>query len=170
MHLSSRRMLSPRTYFSRLNEGRSSWLSEGKLIDECAEFFGSNGYDSLKRDVMFDEGGQVFNSLIVGSKGEGDEKESIATYFAPKLDRYEIALFGSLESILFDILDNYDSTNLMLVTDSLSYFPITKIEELGVAVENLMDEGMFLLFLNGRSGYAIFDDYGKLTKPIAVTD
>jgi hypothetical protein len=119
---------------------------------------------------MFDQGNHVFNSLLVGSKDDEEKGESIATYFAPRLDRYEIALFGSLESILFDILDNYEETNLMLVTDSMSYFPITKIEELGVAIENLMDEGMFLLFLNGRSGYAIFDEYAKLTKPIAVTD
>jgi hypothetical protein len=153
-----------------MNEGRSTWLSESKLIDQCAEFFASNGYDKLERDVMFDQGGQVFNSLLVGSKGDGDAKESIATYFAPMLNKYETSLFGSLESILFDVLDNYDSTNLMLVTDSLSYFPITKIEELGVAVENLMDEGMFLLFVNGRSGYAIFDEYSKLTMPIAVSD
>lgn len=162
--------MSPRTYFSRLNEGRSVWLSEGKLIEECAKFFESNSYDKLDRDVMFDEGSQVFNSLLVGSKGDGEERESIATYFAPKLDRYDISLFGSLESILFDILDNYDSTNLMLVTDSLSYFPITKTDELSVSIENLMDEGMFLLFLNGRLGYAIFDDFSKLTMPIAVTD
>jgi hypothetical protein len=153
-----------------MNEGRSSWLSEARLIQQCTEFFESNGYKNLKRDVMFDEGNHVFNSLLVGSKEEKENTESIATYFAPKLDRYEISLFGSLESILFDILDNYEATNLMLVTDSMSYFPITKIEELGVAVENLMDEGMFLLFLNGRSGYAIFDEYAKLTKPIAVTD
>ena len=163
-------MMSPRTYFSRLNEGRSTWLTESKLVQHCVEFFESNGYDKLERDVMFDQGNQVFNSLLVGTKNEKEDKESIATYFAPRLDRYDIALFGSLESILFDILDNYESTNLMLVTDSLSYFPVTKIEELGVAIQNLMDEGMFLLFLNGRSGYAIFDEYAKLTMPIAVTD
>jgi hypothetical protein len=163
-------MLSPRTYFSRMNEGRSEWLNEGKLIEQCGEFFKSNGYDKLERDVMFDQGNQVFNSLLVGSKGEQEGKESIATYFAAKLDRYDSALFGLLESILFDITDNYDSTNLMLVTDSLSYLPITKTDEIGIAIENLMDEGMFLLFLNGRSGYAIFDAYAKLTMPIAVTD
>lgn len=162
--------MSPRTYFSRMNEGRSSWLSEGMLISQCVEFFQSNGYDKLERDVMFDQGSQVFNSLLVGSKGEQDSKESIATYFAAKLDKYDTALFASLESILFDLTDNYESTNLMLVTDSMSYLPITKIEEVGIAVENLMDEGMFLLFLNGRSGYAIFDAYPKLTMPIAVTD
>jgi hypothetical protein len=153
-----------------MNEGRSTWLNEARLIQQCTEFFESNGYKKLERDVMFDQGNHVFNSLLVGSKDDEEKGESIATYFAPRLDRYEIALFGSLESILFDILDNYEETNLMLVTDSMSYFPITKIEELGVAIENLMDEGMFLLFLNGRSGYAIFDEYAKLTKPIAVTD
>ena len=163
-------MMSPRTYFSRLNEGRTAWLREGQLVEECVGFFESNGYDKIERDVMYDQGRQIFNSLLVGSKGEADEKESIATYFRPRLDRHEIQLVGVLESILFDILDNYDSTNLMLVTDSLSYVPITKIEELGVAVENLMDEGMFLLILNGRSGYAIFDDFKKLTMPVPVAD
>lgn len=162
--------MSPRTYFSRLNEGRTKWQGEGQLIEQCAEFFTSNGYDKLESDVVLDQGSQVFNSLLVGSRGEGDLKETIATYFRPRMDKYEIPVFGLLESILFDILDNYDSTNLMLVTDSLSYTPITKIEELGVAVENLMDEGMFLLFLNGRSGHAIFDDFKKLTMPIPVPD
>jgi hypothetical protein len=153
-----------------MNEGRSEWLSEVKLIQQCTGFFESNGYSNIERDVMFDQGNHVFNSLLVGSKDQDENKESIATYFASKLDRNDIALFGSLESILFDILDNYESTNLMLVTDSMSYIPITKLEEVGVAIENLMDQGMFLLFLNGRSGYAIFDNYAKLTLPIAVTD
>jgi hypothetical protein len=82
-------------------------------------------------------------------------KPIIATYFRPKIDMYDINFFGLLESILYDVLDNYENTNLMLVTDSLSYAPIIKIEELGVAVENLMDEGMFLLFMNERSAHAL---------------
>jgi hypothetical protein len=82
-------------------------------------------------------------------------KPTTATYFRPKIDMYDINFFGLLESILYDVLDNYENTNLMLVTDSLSYAPITKIEELGVAVENLMDEGMFLLFMNERSAHAL---------------
>ncbi|MGI0028564.1 MAG: hypothetical protein ACREAQ_02490 [Nitrososphaera sp.] len=168
--MSVRRMISPRTYFTRMNEGRTGWMTEDQLVKECAEFFTSNGYDRLERDQILDQGSQVFNSLLVGSKGEGDEKETIATYFRPRLDRYDVTVFGMLESILFDILDNYDYTNLMLVTDSLSYLPITKIEELGVAVENLMDEGMFLLFLNGRLGHALFDDFKKLAMPIPVQD
>jgi hypothetical protein len=52
-------------------------------------------------------------------------------------------------------MDNYENTNLMLVTDSLSYAPITKIEEPRAAVENLMDEGIFLLFMNERSAHAL---------------
>lgn len=168
--MGSGRMISPRTYFSRLNEGRSSWLTEKKLVEECAAFFTSNGYDKLTHDVIFDQGNHVFNSLLVGSRGEGELKESIATYFHPRLDRYEVPVFGLLESILFDLLDSYDSTNLMLVTDSLSYPAITKVEELGVALQNLMDEGMFLLFINGRSGYAMFDEFKKLTMPIPISD
>jgi len=161
-------MISPRTYFARMNEGRSSWLTELQLVKECSEFFKSNGYDQLEHDRIFDEGSQVFNSLLVGSKGSDDDKETIATYFRPKIDKYDVTLFGLFEGMLFDLLDSYENTNLMLVTDSLSYFPITKIDELGVAIENLMDEGMFLLFANGKSGYALFDDFKKLAMPIPV--
>ena len=160
-------MMSPRTFFARMNEGRSDWMTEGKLIRGCEEFFKSNGYDQLEYDKLFDQGDKVFNSLLVGSKGGS---ETIATYFRPKIDRYDTGFFGLLESILYDVLDNYENTNLMLVTDSLSYVPITKVEELSVAVENLMDEGMFLLFLNERQAHAIFDDFKKLSMPIPVSD
>lgn len=145
-------------------------MTEEQLVRECEEFFKSNGYLNLERDRMFDEGSQVFNSLLVGTRGDGDEKESIATYFRSKLDKYDISLSGMLESMLYDIIDNYENTSLMLVTDSMSYLPITKTEELGVTIENLMEEGMFVLFLNGRSGYALFEDFEKLTMPIPVQD
>jgi hypothetical protein len=72
--------------------------------------------------------------------------------------------------MLYHVLDNYENTNLMPVTDSLSYAPITKIEELGVAVENLLDEGMFLLFMNERSAHALFDEFKKLSMPIPISD
>lgn len=144
-------------------------MTEGQLIRGCKEFFTSNGYAQLEENKIFDQGEKIFNSLLVGSK-TGEEKESIATYFKPKIDRHDIGLFGSLESMLYDVLDNYEDTNLMLVTDSLSYVPMTKTEELSVALENLMDEGLFLLFLNERSGYAVFDEFKKLTAPIPVPD
>lgn len=162
-------MVAAKTFFARMNEGRSGWMTEGQLVKGCKEFFASNGYDQLEENRVFDHGERIFNSLLVGSK-PGDEKETIATYFKPKIDKYDIGLFGSLESMLYDILDNYESTDLMLVTDSMSYVSMTKVEELSVALENLMDEGMFLLFLNERSGYALFDEFKKLTMPIPVPD
>ena len=141
-------------------------MTEGQLIKGCKEFFTSNGYEQLEENKIFDQGERIFNSLLVGSK----TGESIATYFKPRIDRHDIGLFGSLESMLYDILDNYEDTNLMLVTDSLCYIPMTKVEELSVALENLMDEGMFLLFLNNRSAYAVFDEFKKLAAPIQVPD
>jgi len=152
-----------------MNEGRNGWMTEVQLIMGCKEFFTSNGYERLEENMIFGQGEKIFNSLLVGSK-TGEDKETIATYFKPKIDRYDIRLFGALESMLYDVLDNYESTNLMLVTDSQSYVSVTKVEELSVSLQNLMDEGMFLLFLNERSGYALFDEFVKLTMPIPVPD
>jgi hypothetical protein len=58
----------------------------------------------------------------------------------------------------------------MLVTDSLSYFNIIKKEEVGVAIENMMREGLFILFVNHRFAYALFDKYENMTKPIPICD
>jgi hypothetical protein len=160
-------MVAAKTFFARMNEGRKGWMTEAQLVKGCREFFMSNGYEQLEENKIFNQGERTFNSLLVGSKAG---EETIATYFKSRIDRYEIGLFGPLESMLYDLLDNYESTNLMLVTDSLSYVPMTKTEELSVALENLMDEGMFLLFLNERSGYALFDEFKKLTMPIQVPD
>lgn len=136
----------------------------------CEEFFKSNGYGQLESNKLFDQGDKIFNSLVVGTKAKDGGNETIAAYFRPKIDRYDINFFGLLESLLYDVLDNYEDTNLMLVTDSLSYVSMTKTEELSVALENLMDEGMYVLFLNGRSGYALFDEFRKMTAPIPVQD
>lgn len=162
-------MLAAKTFFARMNEGRNGWMTEAQLIMGCKEFFTSNGYERLEENMIFGQGEKIFNSLLVGSK-TGEDKETIATYFKSKIDRYDIRLFGALESMLYDVLDNYESTNLMLVTDSKSYVSVTKVEELSVSLQNLMDEGMFLLFLNERSGYALFDEFVKLTMPIPVPD
>jgi hypothetical protein len=51
---------------------------------------------------------------------------------------------------------------LMLVTDSLSYIPIIKIEELSVIIENMMKDGLYVLFLNHRFAYALFDHFENL--------
>jgi hypothetical protein len=145
-------------------------MSEAQLVQGCQAFFKLNGYDQLEFDKVFDQGDKVFNSLVVGSKEQDSYKETIVTYFRPKIERHDTSFFGVLESMLFDILDNYEDMNLMLVTDSLSYALLTKVEELSIAMQNLMDEGMFLLFMNDRSGYALFDEFNKLTMPISVSN
>ena len=58
----------------------------------------------------------------------------------------------------------------MLVTDSLSYIPIVKTEELSVTIENMMKDGLYILFLNHRFAYALFDQFENLTKPIPLQD
>ena len=47
----------------------------------------------------------------------------------------------------------------MLVTDSLSYIPIPKNEEINAAIENMMRDGLFVLFLNQQFTYALFDKF-----------
>lgn len=87
----------------------------------------------------------------------------------PKIQDYDLGFFGRVESILYDIMDNYENTNLILVTDSLSYTSITSKEELSVTVENLMEEGLTLLFMNEKSDYAFFEKYDDIIeKPITV--
>ena len=162
-------MVAAKTFFARMNEGRNDWMIEAELIRGCKEFFVSNGYENLEEKRIFDQGDKIFNSLLVGSK-TGKDEDVIATYFKPRIDRFDIGSLASVESMLYDILDNYENTNLMLVTDSLSYMPIIKEEDLSVALENLMNEGMFLLFLNKSSGYALFDEFKKLTMPISLPD
>jgi hypothetical protein len=54
----------------------------------------------------------------------------IVTVFKPKIKHYDLGFFGLIESITLAILDNYDQTNLVLVTDSLYYIPILKMKKL----------------------------------------
>lgn len=159
------RMVAARTFFARMNEGRTQWLTEGQVLKACKEFFGQNGYSGLDYGVTF-AGHQNFTSPIIGSS----ELETIATMFHPKLDRYDMGFFGALESALYDVIDNHDKATLMLATDSLSYDHVTRNEDIGVAMENLMGEGMYLLFVNGRQAHALFDDFKKLTAPVLVQD
>ena len=48
----------------------------------------------------------------------------------PKIQDYDFGFFGHIESILYDIMDSYENTNLILVTDSLSYLSATTKEEI----------------------------------------
>jgi hypothetical protein len=150
-------------------------LTENQLLEGSKEFFKSNDYYRIEYSKTFDQGGRTFSSPIVASKiisnNEGQEiVETITTIFRSKIKHYDLGLFGFIESITLDLLDNYEQTNLMLVTDSLSYIPIIKNEEISVAIENMMRDGLFVLFLNHRYTYALFDKYESMTKPIPVSD
>ena len=86
----------------------------------------------------------------------------------PRINNYDLQFFGYLESILYDVMDNYEYTKLMLITDSLSYLPIINRDDVSVAIENMMKDGLNVLFLNHRFSYAFFERFGDMTKPILV--
>jgi hypothetical protein len=168
-------MINARSYFARMNEHRDDcWLTEDQLLIGVEEFFKLNDYSNIVYNKVFNQGNRTFTTPIVASKitkyENGEVDETIASIFKSKINQYDLIFFGFIESILFDIMDNYDLTKLMLVTDSLSYIHIMKNEEIGVTIENMMREGLFVLFLNHRFAYALFDRYENMTKPIPVSD
>jgi hypothetical protein len=155
-----------------MNQYRNeNWLTDAQLLKGSEEFFRSNNYYNIEYNRIFDQGRQTFSSPIVASKMKGREDiETIVAVFRSKITHYDLSFFGILESLLYDMVDNYENTNLMLVTDSLSYIPIIKIEELSVIIENMMKDGLYVLFLNHRFAYALFDHFENFTKPIPVKD
>ena len=165
-------MVSARSFFSRMNQYRDeNWLTDAQLLKGSEEFFRSNNYYNIEYNKVFDQGRQIFSSPIVASKMKGGEDiETIVAVFRSKITHYDLSFFGILESTLYDMVDNYENTNLMLVTDSLSYIPIIKTEELSVIIENMMKDGLYVLFLNHRFAYALFDHFENFTKPIPVKD
>ena len=168
-------MVSPRVYFARMNENRGddSWLTEAQLMRGTEEFFTSNNYSNVEYNKTLDRGGRTFSSPMVASRETDDENqdnETIVTIFKSKIRQYDLGFFGLVESLTLDILDNYEQTNLMLVTDSLSYLPILKNEQISVEIENMMRDGLFVLFLNHRFTYALFDRFENMTKPIPIYD
>jgi hypothetical protein len=101
----------------------------------------------------------------------GDARKITTSVFIvkPKIQNYDLGFFGYIESILYDIIDSYENTNLVLVTDSLSYLAIITKEEISVTVENLMGEGLHLLFMNEKTDYAFFEKYDDIIdNPIMV--
>ena len=168
-------MMNPKSYFARMNENRNdNWLTDDQLLRGTEEFFNLNGYSNTEYNKTFDQGSRSFISPIVASRIVNSEDEevnqTILSIFKSKIKQYELSFFGFIESIVYDVKDNYDLTSAMLVTDSLSYFNIIKKEEVGVAIENMMREGLFILFVNHRFAYALFDKYESMTKPIPVSD
>ena len=168
-------MMNPKSYFARMNENRNdNWLTDDQLLRGTEEFFNLNGYSNTEYNKTFDQGSRSFISPIVASRivdsEDEEDNQTILSIFKSKIKQYELSFFGFIESIVYDVKDNYDLTSAMLVTDSLSYFNIIKKEEVGVAIENMMREGLFILFVNHRFAYALFDKYENMTKPIPISD
>ena len=158
-------MVSARSYFARMNEHRmdTNWLTDEQLLKGTEEFFKINHYCNIEYNRVFNQGGRTFSSPIVASRYQAEEEEevdqTIVSIFKSKIKHYDLGFFGYVESFAFTILDNHELTNLMLVTDALSYFYIVKNEEISVAIENMMRDGLFILFLIHRFAYALFDKF-----------
>jgi hypothetical protein len=167
-------MVSARSYFARMNENRgdTNWLTDDQLLRGTEKFFKLNDYFDIEYNRVLDQEGRTFSSPLVASRTTkyDDEEidETIASIFKSKIKQYDLSFLGYIESFTFNILDNYELTNPMLVTDSLSYFHIIKNEEISVAIENMMRDGLFILFLNHRFAYAFFDKFENMTKPVPV--
>jgi hypothetical protein len=169
-------MVSARSYFTRMNENRrdTNWLADEQLLKGTEEFFRVNYYCNIEYNRVFNQGGRTFSSPIVASRYQAEEEEevdqTIVSIFKSKIKHYDLGFFGYVESFAFTILDNHELTNPMLVTDALSYFYIVKNEEISVAIENMMRDGLFILFLNHRFAYALFDKFENMSKPIPIYD
>jgi hypothetical protein len=170
-------MVSARSYFARMNENRedTDWLTDDQLLRGTEQFFKLNNYSNIEYNRVLDQGGRAFSSPIVASrttKDDDDDEEEISetlvSIFKSRIEKYDLSFLGHIESFTFNILDNYELTNPMLVSDSLSYFHIIKNQEISVEIENLMRDGLFILFLNHRFAYALFDKFENMTKPIPV--
>ena len=170
------RIVNARSYFARMNEnrGNTNWLTDDQLLRGTEQFFKLNDYFGIEYNRVLDQGGRTFSSPIVASRttkyDEEEIEETIVSIFKSQIKKYDLSFLGHIESITFNVLDNYELTNPMLVTDSLSYFHIIKDQEISVAIENMMREGLFVLFLNHRFAYALFDKFENMTKPIPVYD
>jgi hypothetical protein len=156
------------------NRGDTNWLTDDQLLRGTDQFFKLNDYSDIEYNKVLDQGGRTFSSPIVASrKTKYDDEEideTIVTIFKSNIKNYDLGFLGHIESFTFNILDNYELTNPMLVTDSLSYFHTINNQEISVAIENLMRDGLFILFLNHRFAYALFDKFENMTKPIPVYD
>jgi hypothetical protein len=160
-------MINARTYLARINNNRKkeSWQTEHDLLKGAEEYFKLNEYSSIEHNKKFDQGSLNFSSPVSGN----DEFDHVlAGLVRAKITEYDLRFFGYLESILYDLMDNYEYTKLMLITDSLSYLPIINTDEVSVAIENMMEDGLTVLFLNQRFSYAFFERFGDMTKPILV--
>jgi hypothetical protein len=165
-------MVNARTYLARMNNNRKkeSWQTEQDLLKGAEEYFKVNEYSNIKHNKKFDQGSFNFSLPISACKRSGNDEfdHVLAGVARAKITDYDLRFFGYLESILYDLMDNYEYTKLMLITDSQSYLPIINRDEVSVAIENMMEDGLTVLFLNQRFSYAFFERFGDMTKPILV--
>ena len=170
--MSHPRMINARTYLARMNNNRKkeSWQTEHDLLKGAEEYFKVNEYSSIEHNKKFDQGSLSFSLPISACKRSGNDEfdHVLAGVARAKITDYDLRFFGYLESILYDLMDNYEYTKLMLITDSRSYLPIIDRDEVSVAIENMMEDGLTVLFLNQRFSYAFFERFGDMTKPILV--
>jgi hypothetical protein len=142
-------MVNARSYFARMNENRgdTNWLTDDQLLRGTEQFFKLNDYSDIEYNKVLDQGGRTFSSPIVASrKTKYDDEEideTIVTIFKSNIKNYDLGFLGYIESFTFNILDNYELTNPMLVTKLLSYFHIIKNQEISVVIENLMRDRLF---------------------------
>ena len=103
-------MVSARSFFSRMNQSRNeNWLTDAQLLKGSEEFFRSNNYYNIEYNRVFEQGRQIFSSPIVASKMKEREEdiETIVAIFRSKITHYDLSFFGILESLLYDMVDNY---------------------------------------------------------------
>jgi hypothetical protein len=132
-------MVSARSYFARMNENRvdTNWLTDDQLLRGTEEFFKLNGYLDIEYAKVLDQGERTLSAARTTKYNDNEEEEidqTIVTIFKSNIKQYDLSFIGYVESFTYDILDNYELTNPMLVTDSLSYFYIVKNEEISVAI------------------------------------
>ena len=160
-------MIAAKTFIARMNEGRANWLSDDEILSACKEFFNLNGY-AHEQERVFEGTNSDFVSPLSGSREFDGRLRTMGTFFQSRIEKYDMSLFGSIESALYTVLDGVDDSEFALVTDSFSYSTIVNHADINVAIENLMDEGMYILFVNDRSEHALFDRFEKLVAPVPL--
>lgn len=157
------------------NQGGNQFISPIVGYRNSSQGYFNEYVNQVQDDEYMQKQNQVAQLMDVERKPSGvfeGSSSNIATAVClinSKIQDYDLGFFGHVESILYDIIDSYENTNLILVTDSLSYLSITSKEEVGVTVENLMEEGLHMLFINEKYDYAFFEKYDDIIeRPITV--
>ena len=157
------------------NQGGNQFISPIVGYRNSSQGYFNEYVNQVQDDEYMQKQNQVAQLMDVERKPSGvfeGSSSNIATAVClinSKIQDYDLGFFGHVESILYDIIDSYENTNLILVTDSLSYLSITTKEEVGVTVENLMEEGLHMLFINEKYDYAFFEKYDDIIeRPITV--